>query len=803
MFPSLPADTAAPTPGTDGDGVWRRPASRGAPPGGANSRAPDDPAAPLDTAAAARRMMDPSAGPESEAPAIAGDDAPEAASFATIFALQQQPLPPAGQPRPVPQADAGRAAPLVPTSSLATTAVPDANSPEDPKKDADADDSVVFSPALLSGVSLAAVPPVLFTPSFAPALPVRVAATSPEPTRLANVPSLAAVSAPAAPHTISGADAEKTVPVAPTAPSLPPAPTRGGGPLSFVVPAPALGAPEMSTAADPIPVSQALAPKTPAALPTPLAFTGGDDKDAGMDNRALSATLPSPLAPQGLESSVPPQREATQGARAPFSAPPPRAAGTRTSFADARFAAEQTDPAAPLAPVTAAASSTTFGVVRAPQTDGHVVAARQRVFSTAASDEASFAAPLARASEKPEPRRAGADVFEPAAGGNAEAVARVALPSVPNEAKPALAGRHEAAPTFPPPLGRDLPLGEVPVDALPAAAPPLDSRKEAPTPGDARLFTAAEESAALSAERPNEAASSPPPAWPPLPETVAAARSRERAEERHAGTLPSAATRNNVQLPGGGHAAATVPGSGGDANDDGTPDMSGALVEAAVVPNDVPAPPVAASSAPATPLTTTGNVERRSEAVVAPVRAYLSDAATVALPGRHRVTLILTPDTLGEVRVRIETAPGGVVRAALIATTPEAQSALQKAGDSLRRTLEERGLRVRELSVHLDPTIAAAAFVEPGGAASEMGQQPRPQQQFAGSGNGANDAASFFAGSGGQPGGRQGAFAQPNAFTPISPYRNNPTADASDAQRAATLLAAAQRHGTASVNLLA
>lgn len=131
----------------------------------------------------------------------------------------------------------------------------------------------------------------------------------------------------------------------------------------------------------------------------------------------------------------------------------------------------------------------------------------------------------------------------------------------------------------------------------------------------------------------------------------------------------------------------------------------------------------------------------RSDArVVEPVREALREMP--ATPGRHAVTLTLTPDSLGELRVRITTTPDDGVRATILATTPEAKASLEIAVDGLRQTLAERGLRLEGLTVALmqDVPATTAAANPPGGgdgrqAAMEGGQsflgsQGRQEQAF-------------------------------------------------------------------------
>lgn len=92
---------------------------------------------------------------------------------------------------------------------------------------------------------------------------------------------------------------------------------------------------------------------------------------------------------------------------------------------------------------------------------------------------------------------------------------------------------------------------------------------------------------------------------------------------------------------------------------------------------------------------------RMTERVVEPLRTALGEMS--AAPGRREVTLTLTPDSLGELRIRVTTTEGGAVRASVVATTPEARAALEAAVEGLRQNLMERGLHLDRFTVTLEP----------------------------------------------------------------------------------------------------
>jgi flagellar hook-length control protein FliK len=70
------------------------------------------------------------------------------------------------------------------------------------------------------------------------------------------------------------------------------------------------------------------------------------------------------------------------------------------------------------------------------------------------------------------------------------------------------------------------------------------------------------------------------------------------------------------------------------------------------------------------------------------------------------MTVVLRPEALGEVRVRLE-AKDGVVNARLSATTDAARRTLESGLETLRAALEARGVRVE--SLRIDPPDHQAA----------------------------------------------------------------------------------------------
>lgn len=261
--------------------------------------------------------------------------------------------------------------------------------------------------------------------------------------------------------------------------------------------------------------------------------------------------------------------------------------------------------------------------------------------------------------------------------------------------------------------------------SAPEGKPAAKATSGAPAPpppqgGAARpLLSAGADAAACSdggTKAAAEATAFAPPAVPAAPSNNAAALSSHSGDPSRSGD-PS-------------HREAT-------ADDDTAGLLSAPFVDAAASSSAAPsAAPLLDAATPAPAATTMAAVVATSDsgagprltapaqtvaaAVVAPVETHLR--ALLATPGRHAtVTLAITPDTLGELRVRITTTEAGGVRAAIVATTPEAQLALNQAGEQLNQALGERGLRLDRLSVVLDPAVATAAAVAPTTALSQAG----------------------------------------------------------------------------------
>jgi flagellar hook-length control protein FliK len=119
----------------------------------------------------------------------------------------------------------------------------------------------------------------------------------------------------------------------------------------------------------------------------------------------------------------------------------------------------------------------------------------------------------------------------------------------------------------------------------------------------------------------------------------------------------------------------------------------------------------------------------RREQILAPVQRGLASMMT---QGGGRMSVILRPEHLGEVRLSMQTSEGSV-RVHLEASTEAARSTLESEIDTLRAGLEARGVRVESLTV--DHTASAnqpgtPAGSQPGDQGSS--QQQRPDRQSAG-----------------------------------------------------------------------
>lgn len=94
------------------------------------------------------------------------------------------------------------------------------------------------------------------------------------------------------------------------------------------------------------------------------------------------------------------------------------------------------------------------------------------------------------------------------------------------------------------------------------------------------------------------------------------------------------------------------------------------------------------------------NTRAAREQVLTSVQRGLASMLT---QGGGRMTVVLRPEQLGEVRVRME-AKDGVMNARMSASTEAARQALEAGLDSLRAALESRGVRVESLEIEMHET---------------------------------------------------------------------------------------------------
>lgn len=109
-----------------------------------------------------------------------------------------------------------------------------------------------------------------------------------------------------------------------------------------------------------------------------------------------------------------------------------------------------------------------------------------------------------------------------------------------------------------------------------------------------------------------------------------------------------------------------------------------------------------------------GQAGARSETGQRVLNAVQRGLASMLTHGGGRMTVVLRPEQLGEVRVRMETREGSV-RASLTATTDAARRTLESGLDSLRAALESRGVRVESIEIdRADPQQSDRAGAETG-----------------------------------------------------------------------------------------
>ena len=267
------------------------------------------------------------------------------------------------------------------------------------------------------------------------------------------------------------------------------------------------------------------------------------------------------------------------------------------------------------------------------------------------------------------------------------------------------------AATAPAPAADALPAGFTAVlaDAVgtPAGASAAQSAVSATTPATSTTPTVPVDVAPEAAP-----AAVPIVAVAPSIPAAGATASQDRSTSEAAGAAP--ATADAVAAPAGPSGEALSPDAGG-AGQDGGADNAPAGV-GATGSTVGPAAPVAASATAAV-----ADVDGATGGAAAlPVGAQVARQVAVLAggpDGEHSMTLVLTPDTLGEVQVQVTLAKGAI-ELALRGAHEHGRAALLEALPELRRDLEAAGLNPSRLEVTR----------ETGG--SLLDRQPTQQQGF-------------------------------------------------------------------------
>lgn len=273
-------------------------------------------------------------------------------------------------------------------------------------------------------------------------------------------------------------------------------------------------------------------------------------------------------------------------------------------------------------------------------------------------------------------------------------------------AGPALegAGTEQTGVEAPVPPGGSSPMPEAPEPVLegagPVAGPAVDPEAAA--------------TAAASASDPDvEPAPGHAPAQAQAPARPVAAAPAEVAETPAADDAPA---RPEQGRPAEQERAANAPGRGiglalghergaghtGEPRGDGQPPAPGASTASPSQPAGQvqaaapPVPPATGAAAPQASGALTHPLSTQLHRVQALVELAVSRGAASA-------NLELYPAELGRVSVRLRSAAGGGLTAAMTVDRPEALQALQQSADQLRKALEERGVEVVRLEIGLSP----------------------------------------------------------------------------------------------------
>ncbi|WP_460564244.1 flagellar hook-length control protein FliK, partial [Geodermatophilus arenarius] len=198
-------------------------------------------------------------------------------------------------------------------------------------------------------------------------------------------------------------------------------------------------------------------------------------------------------------------------------------------------------------------------------------------------------------------------------------------------------------------------------------------------------------------------------------------------------SVPAAALPVPAEAPAA-PAAAPVPAAADPGAQERDPGTSGGTPLSAVpAPAPVPAP---ASATPAA-------APARPDVPQPPVAAQVAPTvATLAAgpDGTHTMTLVLTPETLGPVEVRV-TVHSGTVELSLRGASDAGRAALLDALPDLRRDLEASGLTCSRLQVDRDAAGSGSSQAQAGWqqAQQQAGEHGRGSAQGGAQGRGAAD----------------------------------------------------------------
>jgi flagellar hook-length control protein FliK len=339
-------------------------------------------------------------------------------------------------------------------------------------------------------------------------------------------------------------------------------------------------------------------------------------------------------------------------------------------------------------------------------------------------------------------------------GGAAAPVAEAAPPAVADAV--ALVGTTTGPPAAAPLPGAGLPSAAIAVPAAPAGSPVTASVAAAPVDGTAQPLPTVPGAAPVTAPGALRTAAAPtgevasastgvpaPSAFPVdgLTVVVAAEDTAVAPTPPTAAGAPSAdgESRPETATPTIGGPAAALAGGSGDAGAPAGDDAGAGSAQASpAAPAADTAEPVATGLAAAPQVTSTaptGSASASQDAAGSPQPVSTQVARQVAVlrhapDGRHTMTLVLTPETLGPVEVQV-TVSQGTLELSLRGAHEHGRAALVDALPDLRRDLQTAGLTCSRLEVDRD---ASGSWL-----AQQSAQHQSAQQQGSGQRPGSQD----------------------------------------------------------------